>query len=138
MPKPITPPLAADCVVFDPTRAVFLIERKFPPFKGGLALPGGFMEIGETIEDACRRELLEETGGKAVKLTLVGLYSDPNRDPRGHTVSVAFMTRVRSRKVQAGDDAADARWVDNWRRLPLAFDHVKILTDATRMAKSRD
>ena len=134
MPKPVTPLLAADCVVFNPDGAVLLIERKFPPFKGQLALPGGFVEVGETVEAACRRELMEETGVKAGRLQLLGVYSDPKRDPRGHTVSVVYMTRVRSRKIQAGDDAADARWVTDWRRLPLAFDHAKILSDARRIA----
>jgi 8-oxo-dGTP diphosphatase len=132
MPKPKTPPLAADCVVFDPSGAVLLIERKYPPFKGQLALPGGFVEIGETVEDACRRELMEEIGVKAGRLELVGVYSDPGRDPRGHTVSVVFLTRVRSRKIKAGDDAADAKWVSDWHRLPLAFDHAKILSDVRR------
>jgi len=135
MPPPKTPLLTVDCVVFNPRGEVLLIERKNEPFKGHLALPGGFVDVGETVEDACRRELIEETGVKAGRLTLVGVYSDPKRDPRGHTASVAFLTRVRSSKVQAGDDAAAARWVADWRRLPLAFDHAKILADATRMAK---
>jgi len=135
MPPPKTPLLTVDCVVFNPRGEVLLIERKNEPFKGHLALPGGFVDVGETVEDACRRELIEETGVKAGRLTLVGVYSDPKRDPRGHTASVVFLTRVRSSKVQAGDDAAAARWVADWRRLPLAFDHAKILADATRMAK---
>ncbi len=138
MPKPVTPLLAADCVVFNPDNAVLLVERKFPPFKGRLALPGGFVEVGETVEAACRRELMEETGVKAGRLRLLGVYSDPKRDPRGHTVSAVFITRVRSRKIQAGDDAADARWVTGWRRLPLAFDHAKILSDARRIAMTNE
>ena len=135
MARPKTPLLATDCVVFNPRGEVLLIKRKNPPFQGQLALPGGFVEIGETVEDACRRELMEETGVKAGRLTLLGVYSDPNRDPRGHTVSVVYLTRVRSTKVEAGDDAAAAQWVGNWRRLPLAFDHAKILADAARTAK---
>ncbi|MCL4767080.1 MAG: NUDIX hydrolase [Hyphomicrobiaceae bacterium] len=134
MSRPRTPLLTVDCVVFNPRGQVLLIERRNPPFRGQLALPGGFVDVGETVEDACRRELLEETGVKAGRLTLVGVYSDPERDPRGHTASVVFMTRVRSSKVQAGDDAAAAQWIGDWRTLPLAFDHVKILADATRMA----
>ena len=136
MPPPKTPLLTVDCVVLNPRGEVLLIQRKNEPFKGHFALPGGFVDIGETVEDACRRELLEETGVKAGRLKLVGVYSDPNRDPRGHTASVVFLTRVRSTKLEAGDDAASAQWVANWRRLPLAFDHAKILADATRMAKS--
>lgn len=136
MARPKTPLLTVDCVVFNPRGEVLLIERKNEPFKGQYALPGGFVDVGETVEDACRRELMEETGVKAGRLTLVGVYSDPNRDPRGHTASAVFMTRVRSSKIEAGDDAASARWFATWRTLPLAFDHAKILADATRMAKS--
>lgn len=136
MARPKTPLLTVDCVVYNSRGEVLLIERKNEPFKGQYALPGGFVDVGETVEDACRRELMEETGVKAGRLTLVGVYSDPNRDPRGHTASVVFMTRVRSSKIEAGDDAASARWVASWRTLPLAFDHAKILANATRMAKS--
>jgi len=136
MTRPVTPLLTVDCVVFNLGGEVLLIQRKNDPFKGEFALPGGFVDVGETVEDACRRELLEETGVKAGELTLVGVYSDPKRDPRGHTVSVVFMTRVSSSSALAGDDAAAVQWVRDWRRLPLAFDHVKILTDAARMAAS--
>jgi 8-oxo-dGTP diphosphatase len=138
MPRPVTPLLAVDCVVFNAKGEVLLIERKNPPFKGHLALPGGFVDVGETVEAACRRELMEETGVKAGRLKLLGVYSDPARDPRGHTVSVVFVARVRSRTVRAGDDAAAAQWVSDWRKLPLAFDHAKILSDAARTEHSRD
>jgi len=94
MPRPKTPALTADCVVVDARNRVLLVRRKYPPFKGRYALPGGFVEIGETVEDACRRELLEEAGVCVGKLTLLGIYSDPTRDPRGHTCSVVFLTRV--------------------------------------------
>ena len=73
---------------------VLLVRRGHPPFKGKYALPGGFVEIGETVEDACRRELMEETGVKAGRLQLLGVYSDPKRDPRGHTCAVVFLTRI--------------------------------------------
>jgi len=133
MPAPKTPLLATDCVVFDRQGHVLLIRRGHPPFKGRYALPGGFVEIGETVEAACRRELKEETGVKVRKLKLVGVYSDPKRDPRGHCVSVVFMAQVNNAKPQAGDDAAAAEWVKNWRREKLAFDHAKILADAARL-----
>jgi 8-oxo-dGTP diphosphatase len=132
MPKPKTPLLASDAIVVDSRGRVLLIRRKNPPFKGQYALPGGFVDIGESVEDACRRELMEETGVKAGKLELVGVYSDPKRDPRGHSVSVAFLTRVRSAKPIAGDDAAAADWVPNWESQELAFDHNQILCDAMR------
>ena len=99
------------------------------------ALPGGFVEVGETLEDACRRELMEETGVAAGRLRLVGVYSDPKRDPRRHCVSAVYLTRVRSSKATAGDDAAAIEWVDDWRRLDLAFDHALVLKDAMRLLR---
>jgi 8-oxo-dGTP diphosphatase len=132
MPRPKTPALTADCVVVDARNRVLLVRRKHPPFKGQYALPGGFVDIGETVEDACRRELMEETGVKVGKVQLLGVYSDPGRDPRGHICTVAFLARVRSSRAKAGDDAAAAEWVENWSKIDLAFDHAKILTDADR------
>jgi len=114
---------------------VLLVRRRHPPFKGRHALPGGFVEIGETVEAACRRELLEETGVRAGRLRLIGVYSDPGRDPRGHNCSVAYLTRLRRATARAGDDAAAAEWIEDWTRLPLAFDHAKILGDARTLMK---
>ena len=116
---------------------MLLVRRKYPPFKGQYALPGGFVEIGETVENACRRELLEETGVKAGKLQLLGVYSDPDRDPRGHTCTVTFLTRVRSATAKAGDDAAAAEWIEDWSRIDLAFDHAKVLADAKRTLREK-
>jgi 8-oxo-dGTP diphosphatase len=119
MPVPKTPLLTTDCVVVDARGRVLLVRRGKPPFKGKQALPGGFVNIGETVEDACRRELL-------------GVYSDPKRDPRGHTCAVVFLTRIARATPKGGDDAAAARWVENWSKLDLAFDHARILEDAKR------
>jgi len=127
--------LTTDCVVFDAKGRVLLIRRGHPPFKGCYALPGGFVEIGEPVEAACRRELEEETGLKARTLQLLGVYSDPKRDPRGHTCSVVFLARMVRATPEAGDDAAAAAWVADWSRLELAFDHAKILADAARMLR---
>jgi 8-oxo-dGTP diphosphatase len=135
MPPPKTPGLAADCVVFDAGNRVLLIRRKYPPFKGRYALPGGFVDVGETVEAACRRELMEETSVKAGKLKLVGVYSDPRRDPRSHNVSVVFMTRVARARPAAGDDAAAAEWVKDWKKMDLAFDHAAIIADAARILR---
>lgn len=132
--KPVTPLLTADCVVLDARDRVLLIRRGRPPFQGHYALPGGFVDVGEPVEEACRRELLEETGVKAGRLTLIGVYSAPDRDPRFHTASAAFLTRVRRADAKAGDDAAAAEWVENWRRLDFAFDHKLILRDAMKLA----
>jgi 8-oxo-dGTP diphosphatase len=131
MPLPQTPALTVDGVIFDAAGRVLLIRRKNEPFKGAYALPGGFVDIGETTEAACRREVREETGLDLGALRLVGVYSDPKRDPRGHTVSVAYLAQVQDGvTVQAGDDAASVEWVADWRRQTLAFDHAQILADA--------
>jgi len=137
MPFPVTPALTTDCVVFDRRGRVLLIRRKNPPFQGGYALPGGFVDVGERIEDACRRELNEETGLNVGNLQLVGVYSDPKRDPRGHTCSVAYLSRVDDANPTAGDDAAAAEWVDDWRSQSLAFDHAQIIADAEKLLDAR-
>lgn len=133
MPMPATPALTTDCVVRDARGRVLLIRRKHEPFKGAYALPGGFVEVGETVEAACRRELIEETGIEASTLALIGVYSDPRRDPRGHTCSIAYLTHVAAAEPKAGDDAASAEWVSDWCALELAFDHAQILADSERL-----
>ncbi len=134
MPLPKTPLLATDCVIRDDDGRIVLIRRKHDPFKGGYALPGGFVDIGETVEAACRREVLEETGLAVGELHLIGVYSDPRRDPRGHSVSVAFVTLLPgAERPRAGSDASAANWVPDWRSVDLAFDHAKIITDAEKI-----
>jgi 8-oxo-dGTP diphosphatase len=137
MAIPKTPLLTVDCAVFDAKGRVLLIRRARPPFKGCYALPGGFVDVGETVEAACRRELMEETGVKVGRLRLVGVYSDPGRDPRTHTCSIVFLARVARAAARAGDDAAAAAWVADWSKLDLAFDHAAILADAGRMLRRR-
>ena len=133
MARPETPLLATDCVACDQQGRVLLIRRKYEPFKGAFALPGGFVEIGETVEAACRREVLEETGIRIGELQLVGVYSGPRRDPRGHTVSIAYMTLVpQETRPRAGSDADSATWIDDWRALDLAFDHARIIADTEK------
>src|SRR5262249_4069327 len=127
------PALTADCVVFDRAGRLLLIRRAKAPFKGACALPGGFVEYGETIEAGALRELKEETGIDGKIIRLVGIYSDPKRDPRGHTVSTAFLVRPRSTKVIGGDDASEAAFVADWRKVKLAFDHAKIIADALKL-----
>jgi 8-oxo-dGTP diphosphatase len=136
MSFPATPALTTDCVVFDERGYVLLIRRKYEPFKGAYALPGGFVEVGETVENGCRRELREETGLEVGALHLVGIYSDPRRDPRGHTCSIAYLARVGRAEPQAGDDAAVAEWVVDWHSQTLAFDHAQILADAEKLLKA--
>ncbi len=124
--------LTTDCIIFQGD-AVVLIRRGNPPFKGSYALPGGFVEPDETVEDACRREALEETGLELRNLQLVGAYSAPGRDPRGRTISVAFLAEADLTKMRAGDDAAAVEVVANWRNASLAFDHKQILLDAVKL-----
>jgi 8-oxo-dGTP diphosphatase len=132
--RPETPLLATDCVIRDVEGRIVLIRRKNDPFKGGYALPGGFVDVGETVEAACRREVLEETGLSVGTLRLVGVYSDPRRDPRGHSVSVAFTALLPgTARPQAGFDAAGAEWVKDWRKVDLAFDHDLIVADAEKI-----
>lgn len=133
MAFPATPALTVDCVVFNADGNVLLIRRKYDPFKGSYALPGGFVDVGERVEDACRRELREETGLEVGELRLIGVYSDPKRDPRGHTCSVAYLASVGRAEVVAGDDAVAAEWVADWRAEQVAFDHAQILADAERL-----
>ena len=137
MSAPKTPLLTTDCVVRDANSRVLLIRRKNEPFKGAYALPGGFVDIGETVEAACRREVREEVGLELGELRLLGVYSDPGRDPRGHTVSIAYLALLPvASKPVAGSDAAAAEWVENWRDCNLAFDHARIIADAERLVAS--
>lgn len=134
--RPRTPLLTVDAVVFDRAGRLLLIRRKYPPFQGQYALPGGFVDCGETVEQAVLRELDEETGLRGHIKGLVGVYSAPGRDPRHHTASVAFLVTAQGQQPQAGDDAQTADYVADWENLELAFDHGQIASDAARLASS--
>ncbi|MFZ0829846.1 MAG: NUDIX hydrolase [Thermoplasmata archaeon] len=115
---------------------VLLVRRGRPPFRGRWALPGGFVEVGETVEEAVVRELEEETGLRATVRALAGVYSKIGRDPRGPTVSVAFRMRGRPGIPTGGSDAYEARWIPLKQARGLAFDHDQILDDARRIRRS--
>ena len=130
------PAVMADCVVMtkETTPQVLLIERGFDPYKGCWAFPGGFMNMDETTEQCAIRELEEETGLKVTELQQIGAYSKVDRDPRGRTVTVAYLIVIDAPVAVTGhDDAAKAQWFPIDALPPLAFDHEDIMRDAIKM-----
>jgi len=111
---------------------LLLVQRGREPFRGRWALPGGFVEYGETVEAAVVREVREEAGLETRVIRLLGVYSHPERDPRGHTVSVVFLLEVVGGTLRGGDDAARATWFSLDDLPQLAFDHDTIVRDALR------
>lgn len=120
---------------------VLMIRRKKDPFKGKLALPGGFVNEGETAEDAVRREVREEASLEVEPIDILGVYSDPGRDPRKHTLSIAFVCITLSDGEKAGDDAASLEWIElsDVEKLKdeIAFDHAQMLADYRRWKGSQ-
>lgn len=138
MGRPETPLLATDVIITlggDDRGPVVLVERASPP--AGWALPGGFVEVGETVEAAALREAREETGLAVEGLALFGVYSDPARDPRGHTVTVVFTGTATGEPV-GGDDARRAEAFELSALPGLAFDHARILADFRASGRRRD
>jgi 8-oxo-dGTP diphosphatase len=129
------PSVTVDIVLLTRERKprVLLIRRRHDPFAGRWALPGGFIEMDETLEESARRELQEETGLEVGKLEQLHTFGDPGRDPRGRTITVVFMGRVGNKlKPQADDDAVEVGW-HRLDRLPqLAFDHAEVLASARK------
>ena len=125
------PALTVDTIIADDDR-ILLIKRLNEPYRNHWALPGGFVEYGEMVETAAVREAREETGLDVELTELVGVYSDPDRDPRGHTVTVAYRARIVGGKLNSDSDAKDARFVTAGQinSMDLAFDHKIILRDA--------
>ena len=130
------PAVTVDCVVFGLDQTdylqVLLIQRRLPPFVGQWALPGGFVRQDEALETAARRELQEETDVTGLFLEQLQTYGQPNRDPRGHTVTVAFYAVVNlwDHQIKAATDAKEARWWPLSQLPDLAFDHGMIVQDA--------
>jgi 8-oxo-dGTP diphosphatase len=133
MPRPVCPPIAADVIAEIGTNIV-LIERRNFPF--GWAIPGGFVEVGEKVEDAAVRELREETSLEVELRALLGVYSRPDRDPRGHTVSVVYVGRAHG-EPRADDDAKGiGLFAPDAPPTPLAFDHAEIIADYLRFIRT--
>lgn len=137
MPVPVTPLLAADAIIelLDlPGRPFVLIERAYPPY--GWAIPGGFVDVGETLEAAAIREAQEETGLNVTLTALLGMYSNPARDPRNHTVTAVYIATAHGMPV-AADDAKNCG-LFTFEQLPaqLAFDHAMVLDDYLRFRNS--
>lgn len=133
MTRPETPTLAADAIIELITRLdrpIVLIKRKNPPF--GWAIPGGFVDIGETIEQAARREAMEETGLVVRLRLLLGVYSDPSRDARGHTATAVYIAEAEGQPVAADDAEAVGIFTMDALPSPLAFDHAMVLEDYRR------
>ncbi len=126
MSKPVTPLLTVDILIVQSGKIV-LIQRRNPPFQGHWALPGGFVDVGETVEEAAVREANEETGLDVELQGLVGVFSDPDRDPRGHTVSICFAALGQG-TPRASSDAQDVALFDLDELPALAFDHQHIVS----------
>ena len=125
-PKP-----TVDAVILD-EGTIVLVKRANPPFKGMWALPGGFVECGETVEEAVVREANEETGLSVEIVRLLGVYSDPERDPRGPTVGTVFICRRIGGVLKADTDAKEVKEFSLKDLPPLAFDHERIVSDAIK------
>ena len=124
------PAVTVDAILISEQNSVLLIERGAEPFLGKWALPGGFIDMDEEVEEACKREVEEETGLKVESLKQFKAFGDVFRDPRHRTISVVFYAFLKNEPIpQAGDDAAKAQWFPINQLPELAFDHAQILDE---------
>lgn len=132
------PPLTADIFIFDDDFNFILIKRKNDPYKDCWALPGGFVEYGESVETAAIREAKEETSIDVELKSLVNVYSKPDRDPRGHTVTVAYTAKGNMNEMKADSDAKEIAIfsAENLDEIEIAFDHEEIIKDCLKIAKN--
>lgn len=132
------PSLTADIFIFDDDFNFILIKRKNDPYKDCWALPGGFVEYGESVETAAIREAKEETSIDVELKRLVNVYSKPDRDPRGHTVTVAFTAKGNMNNMKADSDAKEIAIfsAENLDEIEIAFDHKEIIKDCLKVAKN--
>jgi 8-oxo-dGTP diphosphatase len=129
-----SPVPTVDVIIELPSGGIVLIERKNPPF--GWAIPGGFVDVGETLEEAAAREALEETSLKVRLTAQMHAYSDPSRDPRLHTISVVFVARADGTPVAADDARGVGVFTEDTLPGLLAFDHARILRDYFRWKRT--
>ncbi len=131
------PKITVDAIIMVDKESIVLIKRKNQPYKDCWAIPGGFVELGETLENAVMREAKEETGLDIKPIKILNIYSDPNRDPRGHTITAAFICEKIGGTLKANSDAKDIRIIkiNSIETIKLAFDHDKILVDFNEFLK---
>ncbi|MCS7139296.1 MAG: NUDIX hydrolase [Candidatus Nezhaarchaeota archaeon] len=129
----LRPILAVDALVVRRGGSIVLVKRKRPPYEGFWALPGGFVEYGEAVEEAVKREVKEETGLDVEIRGLIGVYSKPDRDPRGHVISIAYLTTEVGGQLRGSEETE----VSEFYTIPdkMAFDHNSIIQDGLRLAK---
>ena len=125
-----------DAIIQNST-SILLVKRSKDPFKNQFALPGGFVNEGETIEEAIKREVYEETSLEIHPIDVLGVYSDPKRDPRGHMMTVVFIVLIIKGNPNAGDDAKEISWIpiEKINDIEIAFDHKLIIHDYLRWKK---
>ena len=142
MDKPRNPIPTIDIILSENSNSnkVLLIKRSKDPFKDYFSLPGGFVNEGEKVEDAVRREAEEELLVKVEPINILGVYSDPNRDPRGHIMSITFIAKIIKGNLKEGDGVTELRWVEinNLENIKLGFDHSKILSDYETWLKNKE
>jgi 8-oxo-dGTP diphosphatase len=131
------PSITTDIFIFDDDLNFILIKRKNEPYKDCWAIPGGFVEYGETVENAAIREAKEETSIDVELMDLVNVYSKPDRDPRGHTITVAYTAKGNFADKKADSDAIDISIFDEKKidEIDIAFDHKEIIKDCLKTAK---
>ena len=130
-------PIPTVDAIIQKSSCILFVKRKKDPYKNYLALPGGFVNHGETIEEAMEREIYEETSLKVHPIDILGVYSDPKRDPRGHMMTVVFVVTILEGKAMAGDEVNEILWVplEKLNKIQIAFDHKLIINDYLRWKK---